>query len=291
MTSGHGTRAGYVALAVAISCFSLGSTLVKASETPGVTVAFWRMLVCSAIWIAILRLRERRWLAIADLRAAMVPGALFGLNITAFFTAVGRTSIAHAEFIGALTPLLIIPAGALFFHERMSRRIPLYGLIALFGLFIVLRYGPTDGEASARGDLLMVGTMGLWAAYLLTSRRLRQGRSVSTVMAAMMPIATVAVLPLALFSGNMAALTPRSWVFIAILAVITGTGAHGLIVFAQKTVPIGTISLLQVAQPAMAVLWSVLLLSKRINLWQAAGMVVVIAGLVLVSVESQRLRD
>jgi drug/metabolite transporter (DMT)-like permease len=291
VTTGHGRRSGYIALAVAIACFSLGSTLVKASETPGVTVAFWRMLVCSVIWIAILRVRERRWLAPADLRPALVPGALFGLNITAFFTAVGRTSIAHAEFIGALSPLLLIPAGAVFFHERMSRRVPLYGLVALVGLFIVLRYGPTDGEASAGGDLLMVGTMGLWAAYLLTSRHLRQGRSVSTVMAAMMPIATVAVLPLALFSGEITTLTTRSWVFIAILAVITGTGAHGLIVFAQKAVPVGTISLLQVAQPAMAVLWSVLLLGKNINAWQALGMAVVICGLVLVSVESQRLRE
>ena len=78
-----GTALGLTALVAVIVLFSLGSTLVKLAETPGITVAFWRMvLCCSCIWWAILWVTERRWLSRADLRASLVPGIAFGLNIT-----------------------------------------------------------------------------------------------------------------------------------------------------------------------------------------------------------------
>ena len=47
---------------------------------------------------------------------------------------------------------------------------------------------------------------------------------VASYMAAMTPVATIAVLPLALLHGDMLSIT-----------------AHGLVVFAQSTIPIGTI--------------------------------------------------
>jgi drug/metabolite transporter (DMT)-like permease len=286
-----GRRVGFVALAVAIVCFSLGSTLVKLSETEPIPVAFWRMVLCSVLWMGFMRMRDGRWLSVADLRAALVPGVLFGLNITAFFSGVFRTSVAHAEFIGALTPIIVIPASAVLFHERMSKLVPVYGAVALGGLFVVLRFGASKTDANWRGDAIVCVAVTLWAGYLLTSRRLRQGRSVTTVMAAITPIASVVILPLLLIDGHATDLSARSWVFIGLLTVVTGTTAHGLIVFAQKAVPLSTISLLQVAQPALAVLWSVLLLSAPIRPIQLVGMAVVIGALVCVSVESQRRRE
>jgi len=47
--------------------------------------------------------------------------------------------------------------------------------------------------------------------------------------------------------------------------------AQGLLVFAQKTIQIGTIGIAQVAQPALAVVWSYLLLAEVINGRQMAS--------------------
>ena len=38
------------------------------------------------------------------------------------FTAITKTSIAHAEFIGAMTPLILLPLGALMFEEHPNWR-------------------------------------------------------------------------------------------------------------------------------------------------------------------------
>jgi drug/metabolite transporter (DMT)-like permease len=281
---------GLAALVVVILCFSAGSTLVKLSHTPGVTVAFWRMVLCSVIWIGILRATEGRWLAWSDLRPALIPGIAFGLNIAFFFTGVTKTSVASAEFTGSLTPLLVVPLGAFFYKEHLRLGALAFGGISLVGLALVLFEGPAGGGFSWHGIAWVSAASFLWAAYLLTSRNLRRGRSVAAVMAAITPIAVVVILPLALFvfPGQLGQVTGRSVVFIVVLGLLTGTAAHGLMVFAQQSVPIGVISMLQVSQPALATLWSVWFLSSAINGIQVVGMALVLLGLATVTMQTRR---
>ena len=59
-------------------------------------------------------------------------------------------------------------------------------------------------------------------------------------------------------------------------------------VFAQKTIQIGTIGIAQVVQPALAVVWSFLLLGERINRWQIVGIAIVMSGLLAFLVLNQR---
>lgn len=288
--TGERRNSGLIALVAVILFFSWGSTLVKLAETPGITIAFWRMILCAFIWLVIMRVTDKRWLRLSDLRAALLPGITFGLNIAFFFTGVTRTSIASAEFTGALTPLLVVPLGAWIFKERIRVGALAFGLVSFVGLALVLFNAPPNGEFSWTGVAWIGLAVTLWAAYLLSSRTLRRGRSVSLVMASMMPIATLVVLPLGLFvfPGTLTDVTGRSVVFIVLLAVITGTVAHGLMVYAQRSVPIGLISMLQVSQPALAVLWSFLFLDSRVNGIQIAGMALVLAGLATVTWRTQR---
>ena len=93
------------------------------------------------------------------------------------------------------------------------------------------------------------------------------------------PVATIAVLPLALLHGDMLSMTSHGWMYIVLLTLMTGVLAHGLMVFAQNTIPIGSIGIAQIAQPALAALWSFLLLDEILHGWQVIGMAVVLVGL------------
>jgi len=64
--------------------------------------------------------------------------------------------------------------------------------------------------------------------------------------------------------------------------------AHGCVVFAQKTVPIATIGVMQSAQPALAVFWGILILSESVSSPQVVGMVLGAGGLGLFRWSSQR---
>jgi drug/metabolite transporter (DMT)-like permease len=59
------------------------------------------------------------------------------------------------------------------------------------------------------------------------------------------------------------------------------------LVFAQKTIQIGTIGISQVAQPALAVVWSFLLLGEVVNNRQVAGIAIVTVGLLAFVVRNQ----
>jgi len=280
---------GFVALGFAIVFFSLGSTIVKKAGIPGPTLAFWRMLLTSILWSLILWFTERSTVTRANLRRALVPGIVFGLNITAFFTGVTKTSVANAEFIGTLTPLVLVPAGAIFFKEKINGRALWFGLISLAGLVIVLFNVPSNSVATWAGNITIFAAMLCWATYLLTSRRLRGGdMSVQRIMASIMPIAALTILPITLVQGNFTQVTAHSVPYIVLLSVMTGTLAHGMIVYAQHTVPVGTIGILQVAQPALAVCWAYLLLDQTIVPIQIVGMVLVVIGLAAVVTVTRR---
>lgn len=285
----HRSR-GILALVATLLCFSFGSTLVKSAHAPGVTVAFWRLLVCAVLWIGVHRRVSGEWPSVAGFRAALVPGLAFGLDLALFFVGVTRTTIAAAEFTGALTPFVVIPLAALVYKER-TRLAPLaFGLVSLAGLAIVLFNAPESGEFSWEGVLWIAAATSMWSTYLLTSRQLRQGRSVTWVMAHVTPVATAVTLPFSLivFPGTITDVSWRAALFIAILAVITGTVAHGLMVYAQHSVPIGVISMAQVSQPALAVTWSVLFLGSSVEGIQIVGMVLVIGGLAAITYFTRR---
>ena len=73
-----------------------------------------------------------------------------------------------------------------------------------------------------------------------------------------------------------------------ILTLLSGVAANGLMVYAQKAIQIGTIAVAQVIQPALAVVWSFLLLGERLRAGQVVGIATATVGLLGFVVMNQR---
>ena len=282
----HARPIGLLAMIAAVVTFSASSTIIRKAGAPGPTIAFWRMLGSSVIWTALLRIKEGHFVTLQEWRRAIVTGAVLGLNILLFYTAATRTSVANLEFISALAPLMLMPAGALFFHEewivapRVRNHLDRRSGVVLFD---APKRRAAHGPARPRRVVLAT-----WCSYLLASRQLRRGMSVATLMASALPIATVTTLPFVLVNHDIGRFDDSVNGVHGILTLLTGVVAHGLIVFAQRKVPIGIMSMLQVGQPALAVVWSAIFLSQSIRALQVLGMVLVVFGLATVVVQTQR---
>jgi drug/metabolite transporter (DMT)-like permease len=261
-----------------VVAFSLSSTLVKSAESPGVLVAFWRLAMVSVVWNVYLRLTGRR-VTLRHVRQAFVPGVFFGVNLATFFVGATNNSVANAALIGSLSPFLIVPLGAKLFGEYNHPRALLFAVLAFGGTAMVLLNAPPNGDASLRGNVFGVLAMFLWVGYVVATRHFRRDMDVATFMATISPIAAVAVLPLAIADGDMFEMSARGWAYTLVLMFLTGVAAHGLLVFAQRTIQIGTIGIAQVAQPALAVVWSFLLLGETVRSGQVVGIAVVMGGL------------
>jgi drug/metabolite transporter (DMT)-like permease len=278
---------GVLAVVGLVAAFSLSSTLVKRAESPGVLVAFWRLIAVSVLWNLVLWSTARR-VTRADMRQVWIPGVFFGLNLAVFFAGATHNSVANAALIGSLAPFLIVPAGAWLFREYISPRAIVFAVIAFGGVALVLLNAPPSGDASLEGNVFGFVAMLLLVAYVTSTRYFRREMDVTTYMSAICPIAALAVLPIALAHGDVFGLSAKGWAFTALLTLTSGIAAQGLLVYAQKTIQIGTIGISQQAQPALAVVWSFLLLDEVINGRQAAGIAIVIAGLTAFVVANQR---
>jgi drug/metabolite transporter (DMT)-like permease len=251
---------------------------VKRAETPGVLVALWRMTVVSVLWNGYLWSTGRH-ISLRHVRQALVPGLFFGLNLATFFAGATHNSVANAALIGSLSPFLIVPLGALLFSERHQSKALVFALVAFGGAVLVLTNAPPHGDASTQGNLFGLLAMLLWTGYVVSTRHFRRDMDVAVYMATVSPIAAVTVLPLALGSQDSLAMTSTGWTYTLLLTFFTGVAAHGLLVFAQKSIQIGTIGISQVIQPALAVTWSFLLLNEHLRSGQVLGIGVAMAGL------------
>jgi drug/metabolite transporter (DMT)-like permease len=286
---------GLVAVGIAIVAFSLASPIIKWSESTGSVIAFWRMIGAVITWwflLTIERLRVGRHFPTASTwRAVLVPALFFGANIAVFFTAITRTSIAHAEFIATLSPLLLVPAGALLFGEHPNWRALRWGTLSIGGVALVIFFEPAQGAATLGGDLLMILVVILWTCYLLTSKRARlSGVNTFDFMACLMPLGLLTAGPIALvISGSeIFELSARGWFVVAVLTLMTGMLAHGCIIFAQRFIPVATIGIMQSGQPALAVFWGFLILGEVVQAPQILGMSFVVMGIGMFTWSSQR---
>ena len=191
---------GVSAVLVAVALFSAGSTSIKWAQTPGPVIGFWRLFFAALIWQVIVWRNGHRWDR-TSLKATSGVGLLFGANLLCFFTGVTQTRIAHAEFIGALGPVVVVPIAAVFLRERVPRLFLAAGSIAFLGVGLIIFGGSSKGASTLRGDLLCAAGVALWAGYLLLSKRVRSTVSASVFMAGMTSIAAVAVFPIASRSG------------------------------------------------------------------------------------------
>jgi drug/metabolite transporter (DMT)-like permease len=278
---------GVLAVVGLVVAFSLSSTLVKRAESPGVLVAFWRMVAVSLVWNVALWSTGRR-VTLRDVRQVFVPGVFFGLNLAVFFAGATHNSVANAALIGSLAPFLIVPIGAWLFAEYIHPRALVFAVVAFGGVALVLFSAPANGDASLEGNVFGAIAMLLLVGYVASTKHFRREMDVTTFMATICPIAAVAVLPLAVAHGDVFGMSGTGWTFMLILTFTSGVAAQGLLVFAQKTIQIGTIAIAQVAQPALAVVCSFLLLGEVVNNRQVAGIAIVTGGLLAFVMVNQR---
>jgi drug/metabolite transporter (DMT)-like permease len=282
---------GVAAVVLAFVGLSLGSTIAKSTGSPGVVVAFWRFLIGAVlwnVWIAVrgVRAGSARTVDAAAWRAAALPGVVFGINLACFFSGATRTPIAHAEFISALTPLVLIPAAALVLGEQIRRYAIVGGVVALGGVSLILSQTPPEGT-SVSGDLLVAGAVVAWVVYLMTAKAARASLDTLAFMAVMTTTACLTTLPIALLTGGgfrgLVGLSGTGWLLVAALALTAGVISHGLLTWAQRRVAVGTISMLQLAQPGLGVVWAAAFLGESVTPIQLVGMAIVLGAVGLIA--------
>jgi drug/metabolite transporter (DMT)-like permease len=269
---------GSAAVLVAVGAWSFSNTLVKVSDLPALTFAFWRLWMGAAVLLVATRL-ARRTLTWEIVRRSVPGGILLGTEIAFFFSAIKRTSIVDVTIIAALQPALVLIVAGPLFGERVTRREVALTLVSVLGVAIVAKGSESTSAWSLAGDLLAAASLVAWTAYFLVSKHARATVNALEYLTVVSLAAAVVVTPLALVSGHSLAVEHSSdWALLCIF-VVGASGGHLLVAWAHGHVDVTVSSMLMLAQPVVSALAALLVLGEPVTPPMIVGGAIVLAAL------------
>jgi drug/metabolite transporter (DMT)-like permease len=268
--------------AVLVAVVAWGSTTVippSIESVDGIAIAFHRLWMFALASTVVLLLRGGR-LTLRVLRLSLRGGLAFALDVVLFFSALKHTTVANATVVGALQPVLVFCIVGPLFGERVRVRTVLWSAVAIGGVGLVV-YGSTGAPSwSIGGDALAVGALFAFTWYFVASKQARLELDSFEYLTAMGVVATSALVPVALLSGQRLAVgNGTDWLLIGVLAAVSGGIGHLAVNWAHAHVDLSLVSLLMLGIPVVATASAAVFLDQPVTAWQVLGMAIVVVAL------------
>ena len=266
--------------AVAVFAWGFGPLLVRGIDASAPTIVFWRLWIAAPVMLVAAYFTGGR-VSVPLLKSVFVPGVLFGISMLVGFTSYQETSIANATLIGALQPALMLFIGPMLFGDRSGARQVLFAVIALAGISTVVLGAKDSSGASLHGDVLALINLGLFTAYFVRVKQVRnKGVHSAALVAGVFCIAAVVVSPWVLLtSHDLGAIHGVDWLSIVAMVLVSGLVGHGLMTWAQRHLDITLASLLMLGSPVVSAVGAWVVFSQRLSGLQIAGAAVVLTAL------------
>jgi len=200
--------------------------------------------------------------------------APYGLSLGAmnliFYLAIERIPIGLAVTLEFIGPLLVAIIG--------SRRLIDYCWVLLAAAGIVLIAPWSNDKIDPLGVLFALVAGGLWAAYIVLggkiSKIMKDGDAVTTGML----FAAILILPFGFYENGLANLTPKLFGMGIALALLSSAIPFTLEMKALGQLPPRTFSILMSLEPAAASICAFIFLQEKLNFYEIAAVVCVIAA-------------
>jgi DME family drug/metabolite transporter len=284
-------RGAWMVLAAGVLWGTTGTAqaFAPAGATP-LAIGAVRLLVggTALLLFALLRrqLRPQGWPWLPTL--TVVAG--IALYQVCFFAAVARTGVAVGTVVAiGSAPMLAGLLGLLLLGERPTRRWFFATLLAVGGCTLLVAAGSdlqSDLHLDAIGVLLALGAGAAYALYTIASRELLRVQPPDAVTAVAFFGGALILLPLLFFVDLAWLAEPRGALVALHLGLITTALAYILYIRALLTVPTATAVTLALMEPLTATTLGVLLLGERLTGPAIAGILLLLAGLLILTVRS-----
>jgi len=275
------TGKGTAAIVVAVVCWGLGNVLVKYIRLPGLSVAFYRLVVGAVVYSALLYFSGGH-LTRKKILAAAPGGIAFGLDMTLFFIALKHTSVSDASVIGALQPAVLFFVAGPLFGERLSGRMVGWTAVAVGGVITAVVASASGAGRTLFGDAAATASLFAWSYYFVASKQARRQLSALEYQAAMTVVAAFLITPVALIQPSKLAIPDFATAGWLMVMVLVPGGGHLLVNWAHRYSTITLASILTLGIPVVAVLGAALVLSEPVTGIQVAGIGVALVALAIV---------
>ena len=204
------------------------------------------------------------------------------------------TGAMNIALIYSASPVLIALGAALWFGEHFGWRQIAGVLLALAGVVHVVVKGQwlaLDAIQFVPGDWWIVGATIAWAAYALLLKRWSSSLSATARLAVICTGGVAVLLPFAIGEAGQPGLTQWGWqaaLLIIAAGLIPGLGAYSIYGWAQKILGASRVAVALYLGPLYTALVSWAVLGERPGWHHAAGAMLILPGVFLVSWRVER---
>lgn len=287
ISTSSASRRDFAVVVVAAAAFATSGPLGKlAADYPPIATAAVRTGL-AAIVLALFAPRELlaalRGLPGRHVAGVLLAGSILGAHFALFLGGLAATSLAAAVSLISLEPLSVVLAAFVAFRLRPSRREVIGLLFATSGALVVASAAGT-GEHRIGGDLMVLGSVALYGAYVAVARGLRDALPATAYATAVYGTASLVLLPfaipLALSSGVPSLRVTSSLLALAFVPTLIG---HTLVQRAARTVSPAIVALVSPGETLGALAIGALVMRTWPTGREAVGAALVLAGGALAS--------
>ena len=231
-------------------------------------------------------------------RGRVLASGLFcvGLNQLFFLTGARLAPTTHVGLIYATNPLFVLLMACAIGQERL-RADRLVGIVASVLGVAVIGLGSLKGEASVEasrailGDLLLVGAVVTWGAYMTISRPLIRAYGAIPALTGTFLVGSLLDLPVSLLFldwdgvalplglGAIGQASTVAWLGLAHLTLIVTVFALGFQNLAMTRLDASEVATFGNVAPILTVLWGYLFLGEAVTPFLVVGGVLTIGGI------------
>jgi drug/metabolite transporter (DMT)-like permease len=236
------------------------------------------------------------WRALAADRAAirrdwklMAVLGVMGVGVfnTFVYIGLGTTTATNALLLNSAIPVFIVLIGWLFMGQRVGALQAAGILISMAGVAAIITRGDLAGLLELRlssGDIWILTAMVDWAVYTLLLRRRPADISPLAFLATTMAVGLGAIAPfyfMELASGARITVTPASLGAMAYIGVFPSLVAYLFWNRAVAEVGANRAGIFIHLMPVFGTLLAIVFLGEAFRLYHAAGIALILAGIVL----------
>lgn len=285
----------YFAVVIGILAVSTSAVLVKLTgDAPPSIIANYRLLFAVLIMSPIIfiyyrselkRIQKKDWIL------AIFAGIFLAFHFILWFSSLNYTSVASSVVLVTLQPIFAFLGTYFFFKERFSPGTVISMVIALLGSVIISWSDFQISGLALFGDILALLGAIMITSYFLIGQTIRRRLSLMTYTFLVYGVSTVTLFIYnVILRYSFVGYSASDWWIFLVLAIVPTFFGHTMFNWALKWLSTSTISMAIVFEPIGASILAYLVLGEKVTWLQFLGGTIVVFGLFLFIMSTNRKR-
>jgi drug/metabolite transporter (DMT)-like permease len=276
----QGKSYAYPVLALGVAAVSCAAVLIREADAPALVIAAYRLGLAALPAGALALATSRRRASEDGLQAwPFLAGAFLALHFGFWIASLQQTSVITSVVLVTTNPLFVGLASPFVLGERVPAGTWTGIGIAMVGAALMAAEDFGHGLGTVVGDLYALLGAIFGAGYLMVGRRARPQAPWMGYVGIVYPVAAVLlVLSVLVAREPFTGYSAKTFVMLGLLALVPQLMGHSAINWALAYVPAALVAVAILGEPVGATALAVLVLNERPTAFEAAGALLVLAG-------------